>query len=65
MSLTETLNFFMEDQQGHLQCIEWDIREESNQENPDPWYNEEFDKTKQRIEDLQVIKNFLIENNFI
>jgi hypothetical protein len=65
MTLQQTIDWFIEDQQGHLQCIEWDIREESNQENPDLYYNEEFDRTKQRIEDLQVIKNFLIENNFI
>lgn len=59
MTLFDTLNHFVEDQQGILQCYEWDIREESNQENPDPWYNEQFDRTKQRLEDLETIKSEL------
>lgn len=63
MSLLDTLNFFIQDQQGHQQCLEWDIREELNQEEPDiTWYCEEYDCTKQRHEDLETIKNFLIAN---
>jgi hypothetical protein len=65
MTLIDTLNYFIQDQQAHQQCLEWDIREELNQEEPDiTWYCEEYDETKQRIEDLETIKNFLIENDF-
>lgn len=60
MSLIDTLNHFIQDQEGHLQCIEWDIREETNQEEPDlDWYCKEYDRTKERIEDLQKIKSII------
>ena len=60
MNLIDTLNYFIQDQEGHLQCIEWDIREETNQEEPDlDWYCEEYDLTKERIEDLQKIKSII------
>jgi hypothetical protein len=60
MSLIETLNYFINDQEGHLQCLEWDIREELNQEKPDiDWYVEQYDLTKQRLEDLKQIKTIL------
>jgi len=60
MRLIDTLNHFIQDQEGHLQCIEWDIREETNQEEPDlDWYCEEYDRTKKRIEDLQKIKSII------
>jgi hypothetical protein len=63
MSLLDTLNYFIDDQEGHMECFSWDIREELNQEEPDiTWYCEQFDICKQRLEDLQTIKNFLIEN---
>ena len=65
MSLLDTLNYFIQDQEGDLQGLEWDIREELNQEKPDiDWYCEEYDETKQRLEDLKQIKTIL-ENNEI
>jgi len=65
MSLLDTLNYFIQDQEGHLQCLEWDIREETNHEvNDIDWYTEQYDLTKQRIEDLKQIKTIL-ENNEI
>jgi hypothetical protein len=65
MSLIETLNYFIQDQEGDLQCYEWDIREELNHEvNDVDWYVEQYDLTKQRIEDLKQIKSIL-ENNEI
>ena len=65
MSLLDTLNYFIQDQEGHLQCLEWDIREETNHEvNDIDWYVEQYDLTKQRIEDLKQIKTML-ENNEI
>ena len=60
MSLLDTLEYFIQDQEGHLQCLEWDIREELNHEVNDlDWYTEQYDLTKQRIEDLKQIKTIL------
>jgi hypothetical protein len=60
MTLIETLNYFIQDQQGELQGLEWDIREETNQENPDlDWYCNEYDDTKERLEDLEKIKSII------
>jgi predicted GNAT superfamily acetyltransferase len=60
MSLIDTLNFFIEDQEGDLQCLEWDIREETNHEVNDlDWYCERYDEVKRRIEDLKQIKTIL------
>jgi hypothetical protein len=60
MSLLDTLNYFIQDQEGHLQCLEWDIREETNYENNDiDWYCEQYDEAKQRIEDLKIIKSII------
>ena len=60
MTLIKTLNHFIEDQQGHLQCLEWDIREETNHEVNDlDWYCEEYDDTKKRLEDLEKIKSII------
>ena len=66
MSLIDTLNYFIQDQEGDLQCLEWDIREETNHEVNDlDWYCERYDETKQRIEDLKQIKTIVehLENN--
>jgi predicted GNAT superfamily acetyltransferase len=60
MSLIDTLNYFINDQEGDLQCLEWDIREETNYENNNiDWYCEEYDEVKQRIEDLKQIKTIV------
>ena len=60
MSLIDTLNYFIQDQEGDLQCYEWDIKEETNYENNNiDWYCERYDETKQRIEDLKQIKTIL------
>jgi hypothetical protein len=60
MSLIDTLNYLIKDQEGDLQCYEWDIREELNHEvNDVDWYVEQYDLTKQRIEDLKQIKSII------
>jgi predicted transcriptional regulator len=56
MTLLDTLNDLIKDQEGIFQCYEQDIRKESNQ---DPWYKEQSDRTNQRIEDLEAIKSEL------
>jgi hypothetical protein len=62
MTLIKTLDYFIEDQQGELQGLEWDIREETNQENPDlDWYCNEYDDTKERLEDLEKIKSIIVK----
>lgn len=60
MSLLDTIDYFIRDQQGDLQCLEWDIREETNREEPDlDWYCSEYDDTKERLEDLEKIKSII------
>ena len=60
MSLIDTLNYLIKDQEGDLQCYEWDIREELNHEvNDVDLYVEQYDLTKQRIEDLKTIKSII------
>jgi hypothetical protein len=62
MTLIKTLDYFIQDQQGELQGLEWDIREETNQENPDlDWYCNEYDDTKERLEDLEKIKSIIVK----
>ena len=62
MTLIKTLDYFIRDQQGELQGLEWDIREETNQENPDlDWYCNEYDDTRRRLEDLEEIKSIILE----
>ena len=62
-SMVHTLEHFIADQEGHLQCLEWDIREETNQEKPDlDWYCSEYDLVKKRLEDLQKIKTTIIND---
>jgi hypothetical protein len=64
MTLIQTIEHFIEDQEGHLECLSWDIREETN-------YDDEihkdameelcdmYDTTKERIENLKKIKSIL------
>ena len=60
MTLIETLDYFIRDQQGELQGLEWDIREETNREDPDlDWYCNEYDDTKERLENLEKIKSII------
>ena len=60
MTLIDTLEYFINDHEGHLQCLEWDIREETNHEVNDlDWYCEQYDETKQRVEDLKKIKRIV------
>ena len=60
MSLLDTLNYFIQDQEGDLQDIEWEIREATNYECGDyDWYCERYDEAKQRLDDLKQIKIIL------
>lgn len=62
MSLLDTLNYFIEAEQAELSDLEWQIREETNYaENNIEDLSEWYDCTKQRLKDLQEIKN-IIEN---
>jgi hypothetical protein len=62
MTLIDTINYLIREQEGELQCLEWDIKEETNHEvNDIDWYVERYDETKQRLENLQEIKS-IIEN---
>ena len=67
MSLIDTLEYFIDDQRGRLQDIEWEIREETNYDDPEHPermvdFCEQYDEHKERLEDLKQIKSMLEEN---
>ena len=60
MTMIETLNYFINDQEEHLVCLGYDIREETNHEVNDlDWYEQQYDEAQQRLEDLKQIKTIL------
>lgn len=70
MTLLETLNYFIEDQKEHLECLEWVIREESNfTDNEHPGAMEDFcrmrEEARERLANLKLIKHFLMNSGII
>ena len=64
MNLINTLNYFINEQEGELQDIEWDIKEKTktnHEDNDIDWYVERYDATKQRLDYLQQIKSIIEE----
>ena len=62
MNLINTLNYFINEQEGELQDLEWDIKEETNYgDNNIDWYVERYDAIKQRLDYLQQIKSIIEE----
>jgi uncharacterized protein YfkK (UPF0435 family) len=62
MTLIDTLNYFIEAEQAELTDLEWQIKEETNyEENNIEDLSDWYDCVKQRLEDLEIIKN-IIEN---
>jgi hypothetical protein len=60
MALIDTLNYLIEDYGANLLCIEGEIREATNFEDPDlDWYCDQYDHTKEIINDLQQIKSII------
>ena len=64
MSLIDTLEYFIDDQRGLLQDIEWEIREETNyddEEHQERFQDlcERYDEHVDRIEDLKQIKSII------
>lgn len=64
MTLLDTLNYFIQSEQGDLQGIEWEIREETNYDDEGHQdrfdsFCEEYDEIKERLDDLQQIKSEL------
>jgi len=69
MSLLDTLEYFIDDVEQHLGCLEWEIREETNYDDEGHRerfddFCEQYDEHKARLEDLKQIKTML-ENNEI
>ena len=64
MSLLDTLEYFIDDVEQHLGCLEWEIREETNYDDDGPQermeqFCEEYDDHKERLEDLKTIKSII------
>jgi hypothetical protein len=64
MTLSDTLEYFIDDTQAYLNDLEWEIREETNydDEGHEERMNdfcEQYDEHKQRLEDLRQIKKIV------
>jgi hypothetical protein len=64
MTLSDTLEYFIDDTQAYLNDLEWEIREETNydDEGHEERMNdfcEQYDVHKQRLEDLKQIKKIV------
>jgi hypothetical protein len=65
MTLIDTLEYFIDDQRGRLQDIEWEIREEGNYGHEEDhqsrldYFCEEYDEAKARLDDLVQIKSII------
>lgn len=60
MALIDTLGYLIDHEMALLTDLAGDIREETNQEEPDiEYFCEMYDECKQRLEDLQQIKSII------
>jgi hypothetical protein len=64
MSLLNTLEYFIDDVEQHLGCLEWEIREETNFDDEDHESRMDefcyaYDEHKARLEDLKQIKQII------
>jgi len=64
MTLIDTLEYFIDDEGQNLECLAWEIQEETNyddeghQERFD-YFCEQYDEHKARLEDLKTIKSII------
>jgi arginyl-tRNA synthetase len=64
MTLIDTLEYFIDDVGQHLECLAWEIQEETNyddeghQERFDD-FCEQYDEHKARLDDLEKIKSII------
>jgi hypothetical protein len=63
-TVLSTLDYFTRTQEECLECLEWDIREASNYDDPTDldFYTKEYGLTRQRLDDLELIKS-IVEGN--
>ena len=70
MTLLETLNYFIQEQEAVLEGLSWEIHEETNytdeqhskiMEN----LSEDYDVQEERLTNLKLIKHFLINSGVI
>ena len=64
MTLIDTLEYFIDDQRGRLQDIEWEIHEETNYDDEGhdermTDFCEQYDEHLERLEDLKQIKSII------
>lgn len=64
MTLLETLDHFIRQQEGELEGLSWDILEETNfEDNQVDKLSEFWDYEKEHLENLKIIKNLIIESS--
>lgn len=60
MKLTDTLDYFIEQCEGELEGLSWEIREETGYEdNSIDWLSEQWDTVEEHLNNLKEIKNIL------
>jgi hypothetical protein len=66
MTILDTINWFIDELEGDLECLSWEIREETNfEDNSIDWLSEQYDEKEKHLNNLQEIKNIIMqmENN--
>lgn len=60
MKLTDTIDKFIEQCEGDLEDLSWQIREETNfEDNSIDWLSEEWDSVAEHLRNLKKIKSIL------
>jgi hypothetical protein len=66
MTILDTIDWFIEELEGDLECLSWEIREETNfEDNSIDFLSEQYDEKEKHLNNLQEIKNIIMqmENN--
>lgn len=66
MTILDTIDWFIDELEGDLECLSWEIREETNfEDNSIDWLSEQYDEKEKHLNNLQEIKNIIMqmENN--
>ena len=59
-TLIDTIDWFIDELEGDLECLSWEIREETNfEDNSIDWLSEQYDEKEKHLENLKRIKSIL------
>jgi hypothetical protein len=62
MTILDTIDWFIDELEGDLECLSWEIREETNfEDNNIDWLSEQYDEKEKHLNNLQEIKNIIMQ----